>query len=214
MRIERLNLGLNNAYYLEDEKTGEAVLVDCGLESQFDRIIKRLNEISVDVRRIQWLYITHAHTDHFGSAQRLKKEYGMKVASSRGAAASMETGSQGQTIPATFLGRVFNSFAKKGRCTPVMVDLIIEDGDELKAGLHAKATPGHTKDCMSFCTGEKCVVGDLIMPAFGTMPFYAISREAILESLIRLKDSGIKSLLPGHGREVSIEFAVEKIVRS
>ena len=106
MRIERLNLGLNNAYYLEDEKTGEAVLVDCGLESQFDKIIKRLNEISVDVRRIQWLYITHAHTDHFGSAQRLKKEYGMKVASSRGAAASMETGSQGQTIPATFLGRV------------------------------------------------------------------------------------------------------------
>jgi phosphoribosyl 1,2-cyclic phosphodiesterase len=64
-----------NATYISSGRT--RILIDCGLVAC--QIERRLAQLSVDPRRLDGIFITHAHTDHFRSAGTMQAKYGIPV---------------------------------------------------------------------------------------------------------------------------------------
>jgi len=110
--------------------------------------------------RLEWILETHAHADHLTGAQRIKQQFGGKIA----------IGENIRLVQETFSG-LFNlgsDFPADGS----QFDHLFVDDEEFTIGeLKARVmhTPGHTPACISYVIEDTCFVGDtLFMPDFGT----------------------------------------------
>lgn len=109
---------------------------------------------------IQWILETHAHADHLTAAQWIKQSHGGTVAIGRGICNVQE-----------HFAKVFNlgiPFVADGR----QFDHLFTDGENFRIGTvscRVMATPGHTRDSISYVIGDAVFVGDsLFMADFGT----------------------------------------------
>ncbi len=110
--------------------------------------------------KVAWILETHAHADHLSAAGWLHDTLGAPVAIGRGIVA----------VQAHFK-RVFglgDDFAADGS----QFDRLLDDGDELPVGalaLRVLATPGHTRDSLTYVIGDAAFIGDtLFAPDVGT----------------------------------------------
>lgn len=110
--------------------------------------------------RVAWILETHAHADHLSAAGFLHDALGAPVAIGRGIVAV-----QAHFKDVFGLG---DDFAADGS----QFDRLLDDGDELTVGsltLRALATPGHTRDSLTYLTGDAAFIGDtLFAPDLGT----------------------------------------------
>ena len=110
--------------------------------------------------RVEWILETHAHADHLSAAGHLHDTTGAPVAIGRGI-----------TDVQAHFKQVFGldeDFVADGR----QFDRLLDDGDELAVGslrARAIATPGHTRDGLTYVVGEAAFIGDtLFAPDLGT----------------------------------------------
>lgn len=110
--------------------------------------------------RVAWILETHAHADHLSAAGWLHDALPAPIAIGRGIT----------TVQAHFK-QVFglgDDFATDGS----QFDRLLDDGDELAMGsltLRALATPGHTRDGLTYLVGDAAFIGDtLFAPDIGT----------------------------------------------
>ncbi len=109
--------------------------------------------------KIDWILETHAHADHFSSAQFLKSHLGSDVC----------IGENIRLVQDTF-SKIFNisDITDKN----YYFDQLLKDGDKLLAGdleIEVISTPGHTPACCSFRIGDNLFIGDtLFMPDIGS----------------------------------------------
>lgn len=110
--------------------------------------------------RAAWILETHAHADHLSAAGYLHDALDAPIAIGEGIVA----------VQAHFK-QVFglgDAFVADGR----QFDRLLVDGDVLQAGslaLHALATPGHTRDSLTYVAGDAAFIGDtLFAPDLGT----------------------------------------------
>ncbi|WHZ19932.1 MAG: MBL-fold metallo-hydrolase superfamily [Rhodanobacteraceae bacterium] len=110
--------------------------------------------------RIAWILETHAHADHLSAAGYLHDATGAPIAIGRGII----------QVQAHFK-QVFglgDEFVADGR----QFDRLLDDGDELPIGsfaIRALATPGHTRDSLTYVAGDAAFIGDtLFAPDIGT----------------------------------------------
>ncbi|MES2404387.1 MAG: MBL fold metallo-hydrolase [Pseudomonadota bacterium] len=110
--------------------------------------------------RVEWILETHAHADHLSAAGHLHDATDAPVAIGRGI-----------TDVQAHFGQVFglgDDFIADGR----QFDRLLDDGDEFAVGsltLHAIATPGHTRDGLTYVIGDAAFIGDtLFAPDIGT----------------------------------------------
>lgn len=110
--------------------------------------------------RVAWILETHAHADHLSAAGWLHDALPVPIAIGRGIT----------TVQAHFK-QVFglgDDFATDGS----QFDRLLDDGDELAMGsltLRALATPGHTRDGLTYLVGDAAFIGDtLFAPDIGT----------------------------------------------
>ena len=74
--ITSLNSGSNgNCYYIGNST--EAVLVDVGISCK--EIEKRMQRLSLDIKNVKAVFISHEHTDHISGLQVLAKKYQLPV---------------------------------------------------------------------------------------------------------------------------------------
>ena len=110
--------------------------------------------------RIAWILETHAHADHLSAAGWLHEAIGAPVAIGRGI-----TDVQAHFKQVFGLG---DDFVADGR----QFDRLLDDGDELTVGslgVRALATPGHTRDGLTYVVGGAAFIGDtLFAPDLGT----------------------------------------------
>ena len=110
--------------------------------------------------RVAWILETHAHADHLSAAGYLHDATGAPVAIGRGI-----TGVQAHFKQVFGLG---DDFMPDGS----QFDRLLDDGDALPLGpltLRALATPGHTRDSLTYIVGDAAFVGDtLFAPDIGT----------------------------------------------
>lgn len=150
-----------NCYLIKGMKqeTGEVILMlfDAGFPSwlwQYQKIEKAIEQVGLELADLKYIFISHAHLDHYGSAKKLRAKTGAQIivheadaefiglgSSPLGSVASTLFGTSSKLL-GDLLTPVVGLFAPKTR-----PDIIVRDGDSLQdLGFHAKVVylPGHT----------------------------------------------------------------------
>ena len=133
---------INSFVFAEDD--GSLTLVDTGMFFAHKRIVSALSQIGRHPYDIQRIILTHAHSDHVGSAAKI-----LSQSSARGAHVHADDAAlvqAGKPAPATGkLSRLFQHLpGMTYRPVPVVSELV--DGQELSVAgtLRVLHTPGHT----------------------------------------------------------------------
>jgi hydroxyacylglutathione hydrolase len=184
-----------NCTILGDEATHQAVVIDPG--DNIPEILSRLQKHGLTLHQI---IVTHAHIDHVGGAQLLKKATGAPVFLNQ-----QDLG---------LLGAMEMQAGWLGVATPLVAppDASAEDG--LSVGLPAFPaevihTPGHTPGsiCLLIPSEQLLLAGDtLFAGSIGRTDLPGGNGRLILSSLrdrlLVLPDA--TRVLPGHGQETTI----------
>jgi ribonuclease/clavin/mitogillin len=143
------------------------------------RLWRALDDAAREGRTVRRLFLTHHHADHVGGAVALRDAL---------AAAGRPAPIAAHPVTAALLA------------DRVVVDELVEDGDEIEAGVRAIHTPGHAPGHLCLAGDGWIVAGDMVAgvgtilldPAEGDLDDY-------LRSLARLGALGRDVLLPAHG---------------
>ena len=223
-RVHAVPLGLSQAYLLESD--AGVVLVDAGSPHQERVILRHLRALrSADASplKLQLIFITHAHLDHYGSAAALRRLTGAPVAIHRADAEAM---ARGETRLGSAQGRgklmsvLLPLVELCLRPEPVKPDLLLEDGDDLADyGLEARVihTPGHTLGSSCLIVEERLgFVGDLLSntgrPHLQSL--YAEDWSLLRQSYVRLQGTELETVYPGHGRRPVSGKALQHLIAS
>jgi glyoxylase-like metal-dependent hydrolase (beta-lactamase superfamily II) len=75
--IHRLGNGLVNSYLLEE--AGEITIVDAGASGYWKHLPAELAAMGRSLGDVRAVLLTHAHTDHIGFAEKIRRERGLRI---------------------------------------------------------------------------------------------------------------------------------------
>ncbi len=211
--------------YLLDSNTCP-VLFDSGISIMGNRYIEDIKTI-LKHRKPTFLLLTHSHFDHCGSAGILKRAFPeMEILASPLASAVLKRPNALELI------QKLTNEARSLACglgvtesivpdfAPFSIDRTVSDGDILHLGpdlsIHILATPGHTRDSLSFFIPERKILipsealgipdatGYIITECLSNYDQYTIS-------LLKLKSLNPETLCLGHYRAFSGKDASQYI---
>lgn len=185
-----------NVYAIVGEK--EIALVDTGCGFGYRGLLDSLRNHGIEPSSVTLALLTHSDWDHARGAAAIVPETGCRLAVHRDGVRVLEEGpwlELGKTSPAQVTH------------TPVAVDRVLEDGDELDLGgrvLRVIHTPGHSRDsvCFELDEGGTRILfsGDTVQP--GGKPGVTTAETDFVtyrDSVRRLVERNVDVLLPGHG---------------
>ncbi|MBS3756785.1 MAG: MBL fold metallo-hydrolase, partial [Desulfobacterales bacterium] len=140
-------------------------VIDAGMSCMADRYVHEIRE-TLNGRQPARLFLTHAHYDHIGATAGIKKAFPeMEICCSAAGCEVLKRPRAIETIRelnrdgAGYMEKMGEPVSGTAEFETFTVDRPISDGDtfSLSAGMHlqAIATPGHTRDSMSFYVPEK-----------------------------------------------------------
>jgi hydroxyacylglutathione hydrolase len=206
IKVFPLKLLMSNAFLVQQH--GSLMLVDAGMPGEEGRILRGIK--STGYEKLDLIFITHAHIDHYGSAAALREITGAAIAVH---VDDSEALAMGETRLGTARGigrpvaRILPVIQRVWRTPPAPADLFLEDGEFLTHNectatvLH---TPGHTMGSSCLLVEDTAFVGDLITTTGNRsrlQRFYAEAWPLLRPSLDKLAASGPKLLFPGHGKK-------------
>jgi glyoxylase-like metal-dependent hydrolase (beta-lactamase superfamily II) len=213
--VHRIGSGLVNSYLLEESE--EITIVDAGAPGYWNDLPNELTAMNRTFADIRALVLTHAHIDHVGFAERLRREKGVPVSVHELDAkiARGEASPQNQKMLGIgFAALRFIRFAlSKGmlRATPILEVATFGDGATLEVPGAPRVihVPGHSEGSavLHIPARKMLFVGD----ALATLnvlsgktgpqlaPFGSDFPRA-LKSLARLEGIEADHVLPGHGQ--------------
>jgi glyoxylase-like metal-dependent hydrolase (beta-lactamase superfamily II) len=145
-RIPAAPFDFVNIYALVDDD-GQVTLVDTGFRSGAERAEAGLAAMGKTLSDVTRILLTHAHSDHAGSAAKLSELTGAGVAISKTDAPFARKGVAPRRDPSSLGGRLITKMSKPGKDYPaVIIGEEFADGDVLPVagGLRIVHTPGHT----------------------------------------------------------------------
>ncbi len=185
-----------NNYLIIDEKTNDAVLIDCS--SDRPEFINAVKESGVNLK---YILLTHGHFDHLLGVDKFKEVFGVETYVSED---DME---QVRLVP-----DMMQMFAGMVPVNISGINHFVHDGDEFVIGnitIKAISTPGHTQGGMCYLIGDKLFSGDtLFQSSVGRCDLTGGSLKNIVDSiknkLFTLPDE--TEVFPGHGVKTTIGF--------
>jgi glyoxylase-like metal-dependent hydrolase (beta-lactamase superfamily II) len=201
----------------------DVTLVDCGYPGDRDLLLAALEHLGHGPGDVEALLLTHAHVDHLGSAEWLRREHGVPVHCLTGEAAHAR-GEREEVISA---GAVLVRAWRPGVFS-FLVNFLRKDGKKLEHPAEVETfgdgavidvpgrprvvhTPGHTSGHVGFHLPDRgvLVTGDALIttdvwnhadrgPQLIAEPFNHDHSQAI-SSLHRYAELEAEVLLPGHG---------------
>ncbi|MDP3296878.1 MAG: MBL fold metallo-hydrolase, partial [Thermodesulfovibrionia bacterium] len=207
-----VKLGIVKSFIVKDKKT---VIVDTGYPGNAEKILRFLYKNLIKLEDVSLIILTHAHIDHYGSAEELREKTGAPIAIHKGDAEYIEKGINYIGTPIGLSARILKSFfvgakgdlkaypspiplpqgeGTKGR---VKADIVFDDDEDLlEFGIDGRVihTPGHTDGSVSLIlpsTKTLAIVGDLMRGGilFNKKPHYPFFVSDILmlrESIRRI----------------------------
>lgn len=191
MIIKRIPAGIYaaNCYVIMDDESRETAVIDPGGDS--DDIIKCIKDLNCDIK---YILLTHAHADHTGGIDDMRKVFDVPVC--------VNAKDKEMIANKAFMFGSYKENKEK--------DIDLKDGDILKIGkieIKCLETPGHTPGGMCFLLGDIVLTGDtLFAGSVGRTDFAGGDYDAIIKSVkekLMVLDDNIK-VLPGHGMESTI----------
>ena len=184
-----------NFYLIADEKSKEMIAVDPG----------DMPELAIDLTKkvdakLKYIVLTHAHADHIGALDALKKEFGALVVIHK---------EDSKALNDSFLNLsdILNTVSPDTKA-----DILVSDGDTLSLGdktvkfIH---TPGHTR-------GSMCMLADNCLFSGDTIFFASIGRTDFPGGSFEDISASIKgkiytlppdtTIYPGHGNPTTVEY--------
>lgn len=184
-----------NNYLVADEKSKEAVLIDCSEHVQ--KILDDVKELGL---KVKYILLTHRHFDHVMGVNSMKKELGAEVLINQKDEKQLE---MTQTILKTF-----GIFVEKNP----EYDKYIDKNTELKIGeipIKIFETPGHTEGGLCYLIDGKLFSGDTLFRNYvgrTDLPGgnYAKLENSIKNVLYKLPDE--TEVFPGHNEMTTIGY--------
>jgi glyoxylase-like metal-dependent hydrolase (beta-lactamase superfamily II) len=212
--IRRLGPGLVNAYLLEDG--GAVTIVDAGAPGYWNALPAELAAMGRTLDDVRAVVLTHAHTDHIGFAERLRRERGVPVRVhvddvelTRRPAYPRWHGSLNIAAALRFVAFALRS--GMARVPPILEVSTFADGEILDVPGRPRVihVPGHSAGMSALHVasmgaifiGDAFVTLDVLSGATGPRisPFNA-DRARAFDSLARLEPIDARLVLPGHGQ--------------
>ncbi len=119
-----------------------AILVDATMAENVPSIERNIRSLGLKLSDVKLILVSHAHFDHVGGLERLRRDTGARVLAGRGDVAALRSG-----IPPGETNYGVHRFTPVQRVSPVA------DGERVGLGdvtLRAIATSGHTPGCTSW----------------------------------------------------------------
>jgi glyoxylase-like metal-dependent hydrolase (beta-lactamase superfamily II) len=213
--IHRIGAGLVNSYLLEE--SGDVTIVDAGAPGYWNDLPNELAAMGRTFGDVRALVLTHAHIDHVGFAERLRREKGVPVSVHELDAkmARGETKPQNQKMLGIgFAALRFIRFAlAKGmlRATPILEVATFGDGATLDVPGAPRVIhlPGHSEGSAALhlparkvlFAGDALATLNVLSGKTGPQlaPFGSDLAQA-RESLRRIEALEADLVLPGHGQ--------------
>ena len=198
--------------YLLDAK--RAALFDAGFSCLGPAYAKHIKKV-LGSRQPTYLFLTHVHFDHCGAAAHLKRVFpDLKIVASPQAAAILSRPNAVKLISelnqiaaeamADWDRQPINSVAFK----PFNIDIEMKDGDRLDLGgglsVRVLATPGHTRDFLSYYIPEKKILVSSEAGGIHTgyngyvVSEFVYSYQAYVDSMKRLASLDVNIVCQGH----------------
>jgi glyoxylase-like metal-dependent hydrolase (beta-lactamase superfamily II) len=217
--VHRVPLLASNAYLVEGHRDGQRFLmvVDTGIPGlrEHRKILSVARQRGFEESDITCIFVTHAHTDHYGSAGQLRQQTGAPIVIHELDAQEMRDGhtplgdvAWTDGIWEDLLDRVASAPAP-----PTDPDVVVADGDSLNmCGFDGVVwhLPGHTAGHSGLLfrsqTKTLALVGDLISNLWGIpqpQKTFAVDWSEFEKSLEKAKNSGADRFFPGHGPSFS-----------
>lgn len=209
--LTKLNLAIANVYLVKGSKLA---VVDTGAPGSAPKILAALRKQGFQPADVGLILLTHAHSDHAGSAAELRQATGAPVAVHCGDLAMLRRGDNGKFLPTDLEARISQRFVDKP-FPALEPDLVLDDQSDLRAlGVDAELlpTPGHSPGSISllFANGD-AIVGDILRggimggiflssrPKYPFFLYDLADQPVILESVQRVLEAGAQRLYVGHG---------------
>jgi len=218
--VYHFETGPFNWYIIEEE--GRLTLVDAGFPGYYKVFIEGIRSLGFDIKDLEGIILTHAHADHIGFAERLRKETNVPVyihkedALMAGRPLQLPwyglLSSAWRPYIATMLGTALvNGVFSLPKITKLMT---FSNGESLDVPGNPLVihTPGHTAGEVVFYlpernvlfSGDTLVTRDLMSGKHGkpqvTHPLLNNDFKQAHRSLGLLSEIGNVAMLPGHGK--------------
>lgn len=201
----------SNCFIVYDEETKHSVVIDPGSEkSEREKCFIKDKDLVID-----YIILTHEHTDHTWGVNALIDCFDTQVVCSQACSENVVKES--------------NTYFKFYYDDPVyhyevrQIDVIVEDVHDVLwwngHAIHFTHTPGHSAGSICFAIGPYLFTGDTLMEYKPYIPKRNGSREQYVRSLEVIREEYASRLLivcPGHGELTTLErcFMQNKIVNN
>ena len=212
-----IKLSVTNCFLLPCD--GGYLLIDTSYPDQYEKLIKELAKIDVDVSEIRYVLLTHHHDDHAGFiAEFVGKNPDVRVIVHEADLAWLAAGKSNEdAAPLNGCIRVllglfgaFHKFDFPGYIVRDSDIILTGDDDELLPSIGIDGiilyTPGHTDDSVSvILTDGSAFVGDVAMNFLNICcikyrPIYVHDMPQVRESWERILEVGAVTIYPAHGK--------------
>jgi glyoxylase-like metal-dependent hydrolase (beta-lactamase superfamily II) len=194
-----------NVFLLIDDNLS---IVDTGFKGRYRQILKQVRNLGYTPSDIARIIITHHHADHVGSLAVLKEITGAKIVAHPADAPYID-GRLPQPVKPGWVSRTPSPLRQQWATTPVAVDILVNEGDELPilGGIKILHTPGHTLGsiCLFLQEERLVIVGDVLANRFGLgLPAKSFTSDMAQEinSIKRVASLDIDIICFGHGSQL------------
>ena len=159
-QIHKRITAIPNAWYPTYVIRGEKknLMIDAGVNLLGPRYLTSVKDILGDIDQLHYLFLTHSHYDHVGSAHYLKRHIpGLRIGAHARVAGLLKKPSVLEMMNRLSANHVellkYNTAGEDLTLHPFETDLLLKQGDEFDLGeltCRVYETPGHTKDSLAF----------------------------------------------------------------